>query len=133
MRLVWGGAGVALAASILLAFGGGQFISNLEGAPREILEGVLEAVSDEGGAVVYASHLVSDLERVCDRIAFLDDGRLRFESSLEALKAGTKRARAVFEGQAPSDPDLPGRIDWSSEGRVLTVVAQVDNGELAAK
>ena len=100
---------------------------------REILEGVLEAVSDEGGAVVYASHLVSDLERVCDRIAFLDDGRLRFESSLEALKAGTRRARAVFEGQAPSDPDLPGRIDWSSEGRVLTVVAQVDNGELAAR
>jgi len=99
---------------------------------REILQGLLESVADEGGAVVYASHLVHDIERVADRIAFLDAGRLRFEGALDDLKGRTRRARAIFPDAAPVDPELPGRIDCTVDGRVLTVVAQSANGELAA-
>src|SRR5213594_1651646 len=39
---------------------------------REVLETILEAVPAEGGAVIYASHLVHDVERVADQIAVLD-------------------------------------------------------------
>ncbi|MCP3980069.1 MAG: ABC transporter ATP-binding protein [bacterium] len=99
---------------------------------REVLQGVLEAVSDEGGAVVYASHLVHDLERVADRVAFLDEGVLRYDGSLERLKADVRRARAVFEDDAPAGLHVPGAIDLTTDGRVLTVVAQGVNGELAA-
>src|SRR6185436_16721388 len=38
---------------------------------REVLDGVLQSVSHEGGAVVYASHLVHDVERVADRVVVL--------------------------------------------------------------
>lgn len=98
---------------------------------REILQEVLESVSDEGGAVVYASHLIHDIERVADRVAFLDEGRLSLEGSVEGLKQDVRRARAIFDGDAPAEVDLPGRIDWRTEGRVLTVVARGVNGELA--
>lgn len=97
---------------------------------REILQEVLESLSGEGGAVVYASHLIHDIERVSDRVAFLDEGQLTLEGSVDELKQGVRRARAVFEGDAPAQVDVPGKIDCQTRGRVLTVVARGVNGEL---
>lgn len=99
---------------------------------REVLQGIIEAVPREGGAVVYASHLVHDVERVADRVAVLDGGRLRLEGDLEEIKARICRATAIFEDDAPSRPSLPGMIDARADGRVLTVVAGGRNGDLAA-
>jgi len=99
---------------------------------REVLEGILGAVSEEGGAVLYASHLVQDIERVADRIAVLDRGRLVLEGSLERIKGGMQRARAVFEEDAPADVDVAGMVDAVSEGRLLTVVAEAVGKDLEA-
>jgi ABC-2 type transport system ATP-binding protein len=99
---------------------------------REILEGILGAVSEEGGAVFYASHLVQDIERVADRIVVLDRGRLILEGSLERIKNSTRRARAVFEGDAPADVEISGSFDVVREGRLLSVVAEATDDELEA-
>lgn len=97
---------------------------------REVLQSVLEAVSDEGGAVVYASHLVHDIERVADNVVFLDAGKKRLEASVEHLKETMRRARAVFENGAPGEIQLEGKIDVQADGRVLTVVAEDPGGDL---
>jgi len=99
---------------------------------REVLEGVLDAVPAEGGAVIYASHLVHDIERVADDVAVLDRGKLRLHGPLQEIKDRVRKVVAVFEGDAPQHVTLPGKIDSRSEGRVLTVVAEGGNGELTA-
>ena len=98
-----------------------------------MLEGVLEALPAEGGAVVYASHLIHDIERVADRVAFLDAGRLRLEGSLERLKSEVRRVTAIFEGDAPCGVELVGQIDVVNDGRVLSVVARCAADELACR
>jgi ABC-2 type transport system ATP-binding protein len=97
---------------------------------REVLGGVLRSVSDDGGSVVYASHLVHDVERVADRVVVFDGGAIRIEGELEALKAKIRRARAVFDGDAPLHPAIAGAIDLVADGRVLTVTANATNGSL---
>jgi ABC-2 type transport system ATP-binding protein len=97
---------------------------------RQVLDGVLQSVADEGGSVVYASHLVHDVERVADRIVVLDGGRIRLGGELDALKAGIKRARAVFEGSAPVGARVEGVIELQVDGRVMTVTAEASNGQL---
>ena len=99
---------------------------------REVLDGVLDAVSHEGGAVIYASHLVHDVERVADRVIVLDGGAIRLEGDLEALKGRIRRARAVFEGDAPRGHAGAGVIEAVADGRVLTVTAEAADGALEA-
>lgn len=99
---------------------------------REVLSGVLEAVPADGGAVVYASHLVHDVERVADRVAVMDAGQIRLQGSLDELKRRIRRAVAVFDDEPPGEVALPGAIDARVEGRVVTVVAEAVNGGLAA-
>lgn len=45
-------------------------------ARRDVLDLLLEVVQDEGRAVLFSTHIVSDLERVADQVAFLKDGQL---------------------------------------------------------
>ena len=99
---------------------------------REVLQGVLEAVPEQGGAVVYASHLIHDVERVADRVALLDAGQVRLEGSVEELKGEVRRVTAVFGERAPEHAVLPGQLDLQSDGRVLSVVARGASDDLAA-
>lgn len=99
---------------------------------REVLQGILEATSGEGGAVVYASHLVHDIERVADRVAILEGGRVLLEGALDDLKGRIRSARAVFEDDAPAGARIPGAVHQEVEGRVLTVVADANGAELDA-
>ena len=50
---------------------------------REVLEGVLESVPAEGGAVVYASHLIHDVERIADRSRFWTKGNRSWKGTLK--------------------------------------------------
>ena len=101
---------------------------------REVLETLLETVVGEGGSVLYASHLIGDVERIADRVAVLDRGRLALEGDLEAMKARTARLTAVFAERAGVPQQIPGALDTRVEGRVLVVVsAEADAAETAIR
>jgi ABC-2 type transport system ATP-binding protein len=67
---------------------------------RDILAALLEYVSQRQATILISSHLVHELERICDWVAVVDDGRLVTEVPMAALKDGTKRLRVAG---APSD------------------------------
>jgi ABC-2 type transport system ATP-binding protein len=60
---------------------------------RDILFALLEYVSQYKATILISSHLVHELERICDWIGVLDDGRLVTESPMATLKNGIKRLR----------------------------------------
>jgi ABC-2 type transport system ATP-binding protein len=82
---------------------------------RDILAALITYVSERKATIFISSHLVHELERVCDWVAVMDEGRLVTELPLEKLKSGTKRllilgAPAVLQdapftvlARAPSD------------------------------
>ena len=57
-------------------------------ARREFLTGVLRAVTETGVTVVLSSHIVADLERICDQLIILANGRTQLVGSIEELLAG---------------------------------------------
>ncbi len=56
-------------------------------ARREFLSGVLSAVTETGITVVLSSHIVADLERVCDHLIILANGRTQLVGPIEDILA----------------------------------------------
>lgn len=97
---------------------------------REVLGGILEAIPGEGGSVIYASHLVQDIERVADDVVVLDDGRITLQGPIETLKAEILQAEAVFEQPIVEFSPIPGQIDRQVDGRVATITARANEEDL---
>ncbi|WP_405941509.1 ABC transporter ATP-binding protein [Streptomyces sp. NBC_00207] len=56
-------------------------------ARREFLQSLMEVVAEHGTTVVLSSHLVSDLERVCDHLISLVASRVQLAGDVEDLLA----------------------------------------------
>ena len=56
-------------------------------ARREFLQTVMEAVAETGMTVILSSHLIADLERVCDHLIILAGGRTQLAGPIEEILA----------------------------------------------
>jgi ABC-2 type transport system ATP-binding protein len=72
-------------------------------ARREFLQGLMEFIAEHGGSVILSSHLVSDLERVCDYLIVLVASRVRVAGEVEDLLASHYR----LTGARREPADLP--------------------------
>jgi ABC-2 type transport system ATP-binding protein len=80
-------------------------------ARREFLRGLMEAVAAHGTSVVMSSHLVADLERVCDYLIVLVASRVRVAGEVSDLLAGHCRLSGPRR-----DPDtLPAGLEVIEE------------------
>jgi ABC-2 type transport system ATP-binding protein len=79
-------------------------VSSLDPEGRRDLLELIAGLRGEA-TVVFSTHLLSDVERICDRIAILDRGRLVTEGPLAELLAA--HARPIFRlVAAPGQDDL---------------------------
>ena len=62
---------------------------------KEILE-VLHAVR-ERTTVLFSTHILSDVERICDRIAFLHDGKIVLNGTLEEMRTKRRGGNVALE------------------------------------
>ena len=71
---------------------------------EEMLDIFNEFTRDEGHSILISSHIVSDLEKICDYIAFIHSGKLLFCEEKDRLLeeyAVVKMSRAEFEAVPP--------------------------------
>ncbi len=73
-------------------------------ARREFLQDLMEATADQGLSVVLSSHLVGDLERVCDYLIVLVGSRVRVAGPMEDLLA----THHLLSGPRRDPGSLPG-------------------------
>jgi ABC-2 type transport system ATP-binding protein len=81
--------------------------SGLDPVGVDVLSGVLSEYAATGVPVVFSSHQLDLVERICESVAIIKDGRLVASGSVEALRGeGTGAVRVIVDG-AP-DFDVPG-------------------------
>ncbi|HMN43517.1 MAG TPA: ABC transporter ATP-binding protein [Povalibacter sp.] len=73
-------------------------------ARRRFLEQIVEVTAEADRAVVFSSHIVSDVERLASRIWIVQDGALRWQGGLDALKESVVRIRIRNAGAAEALP-----------------------------
>ena len=75
-------------------------------ARREFLRDLMESVAEQGLLVVLSSHLVGDLERVCDYLIVLMASRVRVAGPVEELLA----THRLLSGPRRDPGSLPGGV-----------------------
>jgi ABC-2 type transport system ATP-binding protein len=69
----------------------------------------IEEAKERGQTVFLSSHILSEVEAVCDRVGILRGGRLVDEGTLEELRhLAAQTVEVTFEGGTPELPALPG-------------------------
>jgi ABC-2 type transport system ATP-binding protein len=96
-------------------------------ARRDFLRHLMESVAENDTSVILSSHLVSDLERVCDYLIVLVASRVQLAGETEDLLA--EHYRIVCSRR--QDTDLPPELDviWSEHtGRQSTFIVRSQTG-----
>lgn len=94
-------------------------------ARREFLQHLMSAVAEHGLSVVLSSHLVADLERVCDYIVVLVASRVGLAGAIEELLASHQR----LTGPRRDPSSLPANqqvIEASHTDRQSTLLVRTD-------
>jgi ABC-2 type transport system ATP-binding protein len=94
-------------------------------ARREFLQDLMEAVAEHGLSVVMSSHLVADLERVCDHLIVLVDSQVRVIGEVEHLLATHHRLSGPRRDidNLPADQEV---ISGSHTDRQTTVIIRTE-------
>lgn len=81
----------------------------LDPTMRDQLLEQVRLAKNRGQAVLFSSHVLQEVERVCDRVIILQRGRLVHEQPIAQLQEG-RLVRATFQPtvSAPAPPALPG-------------------------
>jgi ABC-2 type transport system ATP-binding protein len=92
-------------------------------ARRQFLELAIELIQKQDRTILFSSHILSDVERIADRIGVLVGGRLVIDCTLDDLKTRIKKLQILFPGEAPQDLYINEIINQRRQGRelVLTV------------
>jgi ABC-2 type transport system ATP-binding protein len=96
--------------------------SGLDPLIQQEFYGVIRDAKAEGRTVFLSSHILSEVEKTCDRVAIIRDGRLARVDRTEALRdLAHHQVELVFVGSVPVSEfeALPGVSDVVAEDHVL--------------
>jgi len=102
---------------------------------KEVLDLVIRL--GRSSTVLFSSHILSDVQRVCDTVGVLREGRLLFEGSLDALLVDRVRPAFVVRVRPPLDPvvaALRGQawvrsVETTGAGELRVEVRSLEEGE----
>jgi ABC-2 type transport system ATP-binding protein len=103
-----------------------ELTTGLDPQARRDTWSLIESVRDEGVTVLLVTHFMEEAERLCDRIALIDRGRVVAINTPAAMAAGVGAPQRIrFRPSAPVDLDslwaLPEVSDVSRHGDRIAV------------
>ena len=77
---------------------------------RDFLESLIQIIQRKGRTILFSSHILSDVERVADRIGILVDGVLRVDCPTEHFKQTVRKIVLGFDREPPEFPPCQGLV-----------------------
>lgn len=94
-------------------------------ARRDILEAIIRTINDDGRTVLFSSHLLDEVDRVCDRVALMHEGQIVETIDSDSLASSyVELVLRCDHAQAP--PPLDDTWGWRHSGDEWSGVASRD-------
>jgi ABC-2 type transport system ATP-binding protein len=102
--------------------------------PAGILEfrGMVRTLVDEGRTVVLSSHLLGEVEKICDRVAIVDRGRVVAQGAIEEIAAVREKRILIATSDDPHaeravrDHPSVGSVAATDEGLQVTLLPEME-------
>lgn len=94
---------------------------------RKFLSELIELSCELNSTVVFSSHIVSDLERVANKVALLLNGKIDYYYDLEELKSCVAHVKLTSDTEL-SHSDFPSLINWQNrqDGATAKIAAPTE-------
>ncbi len=102
-------------------------MSGLDPLGRKLMSDIIRGLKDQGKTVFFSSHILHDVEDLCDRIGIIVNGLLRLKASLtELLSSPPKGWRITVRGDKGTLAAQLDRISWklSTNGAITEIQVQ---------
>ena len=94
--------------------------SGLDPLMEQAFRGSVREARDRGQTVFLSSHIMSEVEALCDRVAILRQGKLVELGTLAEMRhLSALTVEATFDGPVPDLTGVPGVSSVQAEGRVV--------------
>jgi len=93
-------------------------------ARRQFLEQIIEVASDGKRSVVFSSHIVSDVERLANKIWILKDQRMYWQGDFDSLKDSIVRLHARATRPLPPSFSIPNSLNVQRDVNTATAIVQ---------
>src|SRR5581483_1323949 len=77
---------------------------------RDFLESMIHIIQRRGRTILFSSHILSDVERVADRIGVMADGVLRADCPTDVFKQQIRKIVLEFDRDPPPVTPWPGLV-----------------------
>ena len=64
---------------------------------KDLLDILIKQVYENGVTVVISSHHIGELEKVCDEVTILNEGKVKYQSNIDEIKENVKKLQVVFK------------------------------------
>lgn len=91
-------------------------------ARADILEAIIRTVADEGRTVLFSSHLLEEIDRVCDHIALIHEGKLLESISAESLPQRYVECVYCADIAVSKPPSIPGAFGGEGKANEWSVL-----------
>jgi ABC-2 type transport system ATP-binding protein len=101
-------------------------------ARRQFLQQILAMTASPARTILFSTHIVSDLERVANRIWIVSDGAVVWQGALDSLKESVVRLNIRGRRLLPVSLDIQDALSVRTDGmRATVVVSQWDSAREA--
>jgi len=99
-------------------------------ARRQFLEQIVDVAADGARSVVLSSHIVSDVERLANKIWIVKDHRLYWQGDFDALKDSIVRLHIRAARALPDSLSIPNALSVQRNGSTATAVVRCWSADL---
>jgi ABC-2 type transport system ATP-binding protein len=99
-------------------------------ARRQFLEQIIDVAADGRRSVVFSSHIVSDVERLANKIWIVKDGRLHWQGDFDSLKESVVRLHMRGTQPLPAPLSIPNALRVQRNGTTATAIVHDWNAGL---
>jgi ABC-2 type transport system ATP-binding protein len=89
---------------------------------QDILDTIVRTVTEDGRTVIFSSHLLDEVERMCDHVTVMHEGKVAVQGSVDEIRAQHLVSQVRFQKRLETTPDFDGALSIAGDGRSWSVI-----------